>query len=161
MKKKLDPSYWKSRVLEQFFETRSVNPWRPLDFSETFWKEFFFNFFPSNMPVCSRKHFWWEKKLGPSYWKSRLLEQFYGTPRSESMETRPLFGKSSFSIFSPPNCKYALENNFDGEKTRSFLLEIPTSGAVSQNSYRSSKNLLQNSGWGWKELVFFFIKSVF
>jgi hypothetical protein len=65
---------------------------------------------------------------------------------SESMETPPLFGKSSFSICSPPNCKYALENTFDGEKTRSFLLKIPTSGAVSQNSYRISEKLLQNSG---------------
>ena len=29
----------------------------------TFWKVFFFNFFSLNMPVWSRKHFWW-KKIG-------------------------------------------------------------------------------------------------
>jgi hypothetical protein len=51
--------------------------------------------------------------------------------KGESMGTNPLFWKEFFfRFFSPPTCRYALENTFDGEKTRSFLLKIPSSGAI-------------------------------
>jgi hypothetical protein len=72
----------------------------------TFWKVLFFHFFPSKMPVCSRKHFWW-KKTGSFLLKIPSSGAVFGTPMGESMETHRLFRKSFFFDFFPskmPEC---------------------------------------------------------